>query len=250
MTRKLLLAALTVCLFAASAFAASGAVASGATTDRGAIPGAYIVTLVDAASPDRVANEHARDHGVQVSHIYRYALRGYAANMSAAAAQRVARDPRVEALVPDRPVSAYGKPPKETPPPPETIPTGVARTGGPRGAGAAVAVIDTGIDLDHPDLNVSSLGRNCTTERNTDDGNGHGTHVAGTIGAIDNEIGVVGVAPGTPVIAVKVLTRSGSGSWSSVICGVDWVTAHADTIKVANMSLGGTGGEGSCIDGG
>jgi subtilisin family serine protease len=108
-----------------------------------------------------------------------------------------------------------------------------------------VAIIDTGIDLDHPDLNVSA---NCwfsaygPNRADADDGNGHGTHVAGTVGAIANTSGVRGVAPGAELCPVKVLDNSGSGAWSSIIAGIDYVTARRNAgvkIKVANMSLGG-----------
>ncbi|MGH3361282.1 MAG: S8 family serine peptidase, partial [Nocardioides sp.] len=111
-----------------------------------------------------------------------------------------------------------------------------------------VAIIDTGIDLDHPDLNVHTAGaRNCSKGRSADDGNGHGTHVAGTVGARDNAGGVVGVAPGARLWPVRVLDNRGSGPWSAVICGVDYVAAHANVIEVANMSLGGTGSDaGGC----
>ena len=110
-----------------------------------------------------------------------------------------------------------------------------------------VAVIDTGIDFQHPELNVIG-GVNCTTRifravcvDGGDDDHYHGTHVAGTIGALDNDEGVVGVAPGARLWAVKVLNSSGSG-WSSwIIAGIDWVAANANTIEVANMSLGGSG---------
>ncbi len=110
------------------------------------------------------------------------------------------------------------------------------------GAGLTAWVIDTGIDLDHPDLNVD-VGRSANfiwRGRNTpNDGNGHGTHVAGTIGAIDNECDVVGVAAGATVVAVRVLDNSGSGSYAGVIAGVDYVAANAAADDVANMSLGG-----------
>jgi subtilisin family serine protease len=78
---------------------------------------------------------------------------------------------------------------------------------------------------------------------NWSDDNSHGTHVAGTIGALNNSYGVVGVAPGTPIYPVKVLNSTGSGSWSQIICGIDWVTANGPSlgIKAANMSLGGSG---------
>ncbi len=110
-----------------------------------------------------------------------------------------------------------------------------------------VAVIDTGVDFQHPDLNVVG-GVNCTGKiffatcvNGGDDDHYHGTHVAGTIGALDNGIGVVGVAPGARIWAVKVLNKNGSGYSSWIIAGIDWVAAHAATIKVANMSLGGSG---------
>jgi subtilisin family serine protease len=77
------------------------------------------------------------------------------------------------------------------------------------------------------------------TESTPDDQNGHGTHVAGTVAAIDNSIGVVGVAAGATVISVRVLDRRGSGSYSGVIAGIDHVAANGKTGDVANMSLGG-----------
>jgi hypothetical protein len=102
-------------------------------------------------------------------------------------------------------------------------------------------IVDSGIDLDHEDLNVdvarsaTFLGGNSTP----DDQNGHGTHVAGTVAAKNNTVGVVGVAAGAPVVAVRVLDRRGSGSYSGVIAGVDYVAASAGNGDAANMSLGG-----------
>jgi subtilisin family serine protease len=105
-------------------------------------------------------------------------------------------------------------------------------------------VLDTGIDLDHGDLNVASYGFNAfTSGRDSgapNDLNGHGSHVAGTIAAIGgNGIGVKGVAAGALVVSVKVLDRNGSGSWSGIIAGVDYVGANGSPGDVANMSLGG-----------
>jgi subtilisin family serine protease len=212
------------------------------------IPGGYIVTL-RSGDPAAAGGDAARRHGADVVHVYRHALRGYAARMSARAAAAVARQSDVASVVADRTVSASA----------QTLPTGndridaelsSARAGDGTGSvGVDVAVIDTGIDLSHPDLTVSG-GRNCNNGRSFNDGNGHGTHVAGTIGAKDNGIGVVGVAPGARLWAVRVLNNNGSGSWSSVICGIDWVTANAGTIEVANMSLGGSGSDTGCNDGG
>jgi len=99
-----------------------------------------------------------------------------------------------------------------------------------------VAVLDTGI-AKHRELNIKG-GKACVGS-GYGDGYGHGTHVAGTIAAKDNTRGVVGVAPGARLWAVKVLNNSGGGSWSSVICGLDWVYAHRTMIDVVNMSFGG-----------
>ena len=104
-------------------------------------------------------------------------------------------------------------------------------------------MIDTGIDLDHPDLNAIS-GKDCVHPGTTaEDDNGHGTHVAGTIARRNTGAGVVGIVPGMMLYAVKVLAANGSGMWSQVFCGIDWVTANAAAlnIKVANMSLVGVG---------
>jgi subtilisin len=205
----------------------------------------YIVTLRPGTSPRAVATEQARAEGAQVQHVYSHALLGYAARMSAASAARLAHDPRVLAVVADRPVHIDA----------QTLPTGINRIDGElsstvsgNGSGSVnvdVAVIDTGIDLTHPDLNVVG-GVNCNTGSSYNDDNGHGTHVAGTIAAKDDGNGVVGVAPGARLWAVRVLSNSGTGSWSQVICGIDWVTARASTIEVANMSLGGVGSDNTC----
>src|SRR5262249_28275922 len=99
----------------------------------------------------------------------------------------------------------------------------------------------------HPDLKRFKAGpKNCSTGRSGKDGNGHGPHVSGTIGALDNGIGVVGVAPGARLWPVRVLNNAGSGSFADVICGIDYVTAHASEIEVANMSLGGPGSDSVC----
>ncbi len=208
--------------------------------DAGRIPGAWIVTLDEGTTPARVAADHGRQHGAEVDHVYQHALKGYAARMSEQAASRVAQDPRVRSVQPDRVVTALE----------QTVPTGIARIDGDsssaasgNGAGSVdvdVAVIDTGI-AKHADLTIAG-GKNCSTGKSYDDGNGHGTHVAGTIGAKDDGNGVVGVAPGARLWAVRVLDNRGSGSWSAVICGVDWVTGKGG-IEVANMSLGGGGSE-------
>jgi PKD repeat protein len=160
--------------------------------------------------------------------------------MPLAVAQRLARDPDVAYVEQDVVARAV-----------ETLPSGVSRIEAhlntmPGSVNVKVAVVDTGVDLDHQDLNVvqgvdCTGGSGCSSSATAgDDGNGHGTHVAGTIGAIDNDIDVVGVAPGTPIVAVKVLGDDGSGSFDDVIAGINWVTAQGD-IPVINMSLSGIG---------
>jgi subtilisin len=108
-----------------------------------------------------------------------------------------------------------------------------------------VAVLDTGIDLDHPEFSGRIVGgTNCFDPTlSADDDNGHGTHVAGTIAAALNGSGVAGLASSAVLVPVKIMDAYGTGSWSSVICGVDYVTANAATlgITVANMSIGGGG---------
>lgn len=135
------------------------------------------------------------------------------------------------------------------PPPPQVTPWGITRTGadqvwgGATGAGVKVVIIDTGIDKDHPDLAVAG-GVNFVAKSPTrpadpskwDDDNGHGTHVAGTVAALDNARDVVGMAPSAELWACKALDRNGSGYVSWIVACIDWAAANG--MQVANMSLG------------
>jgi subtilisin family serine protease len=206
--------------------------------------------------------------GFRATHIYSAALRGFAASLSAEQIADLQSDPSVAYVESDAVVTidaqapgrgqwsadvsgdgvAPGYEPVDSIMAAQVLPWGIRRIGADRGyavagdgagavQGVTVYVIDTGVAA-HPDLmrvkHVSFIkGKN-------DDCNGHGTHVAGTIAAIDNSAGVVGVAPGAPIVGVKVLDCSGSGTISGVIKGVDWVTANAGSPAVANMSLGGS----------
>jgi subtilisin family serine protease len=212
----------------------------------------YIVSLRPGTELSTTINGLSQRLAFVPDHVYSHALRGFAASLNAQQVAALAADPAVRTIVADQAVEAIA----------QTLPTGINRIQADASSQAsgngsdalnlpAVAVIDTGIDTNHPDLNVVG-GKNCSSGRSFEDGNGHGTHVAGTIGARDDASGVVGVAPGVPLYAVRVLNNAGSGSWASVICGVDWVVANAATrgIKVANMSLGGSGSDGNCSDGG
>jgi subtilisin family serine protease len=231
------------------------------------IPDHYIVVLNE--SVDRlpaVASDMARQHAGTVLLTYGTALRGFSMRMSAQAAARLARDQRVAYIeqdqvvslrVPQRPV-ALAKPDKpgggkkggggggdacasEPDYEGHSGLWGIAQVnGGVNGSGRTVWVIDTGIDSDHCDLTVGTQGADFTGSRKGwEDQHGHGTHVAGTIAAKSNGFGVIGVAAGATVEAVRVLDRRGSGRWSWVIAGIDFVAANAAAGDVANMSLGG-----------
>ncbi len=230
-------------LLAAAIAAAASFSAVPATA--GAAAGDYLVIYDrSVSSPAAETARQERARGFNARFEYGHAVKGFAARLGPGQVEALRDDPDVAAVVPDRPVHAT-----EALAPGEPLPpTGVRRI---RAAtadtvseeGAAVAVLDTGIDLDHPDLSAVDA-VNCVPGGTTaDDDNGHGTHVAGTISAANNGSGVVGVAPGTTLYAVKVLDDEGDGSWASVICGLDWVAANASThdIAVANMSLGGPG---------
>jgi subtilisin len=203
-----------------------------------------VVFYDDERDVDGLAEAHGRAYGAEVSARYHSALKGYAATIPQARIDDVRRDPRVAFVSDDREVEALA----------QTLPTGANRIDAELSThyssnswGIAVAVIDTGSGP-HADLNIAG-GVNCQSGKSFSDGNGHGTHVAGTIGAINNDSGVVGVAPGIPIYSVRVLDNRGSGRFSNIICGIDWVTKNAASlhIKVANMSLGGAGtDDGNC----
>ncbi|MER5394441.1 S8 family serine peptidase [Saccharopolyspora sp. NPDC002686] len=234
---------------AAFALIGASAIPAQAEFDSGAA-GRYIVVLKDGADSNLLSRLHTDQLGVSVDHIYRSAVSGYSAVMTESTKNRLERDPSVAWIQPDREVRATE----------QTTPTGVDRADADLSGTAVidgkddrvdvdVAVIDTGVDLDHPDLNVNRAGaKNCSLlGLNPDDRNGHGSHVAGTIGALDDGQGVVGMAPGARIWPVKVLNDAGAGSTSDVVCGIDYVAAHADEIEVANMSLGGAGSDdGNC----
>lgn len=161
--------------------------------------------------------------------------------------------PDIEFSIVNPSLSVNAKPGGGTvaPQPPQSVPWGIAAiksraaNGINRGAGVKVCVIDTGVDKIHPDLQANIAGgrnfvfaKGTVDPNNWSDDNGHGSHVAGTIAALDNSIGVVGVAPDAKIYAVKVLNSRGSGSLSDVADGVGACVAAG--AKVINMSLGAT----------
>ncbi len=238
-------ATLTLTLAGAILLACSGMVLAQGVAFRGqgtesSGPERYIVVLDDAGqtSPGQEANEHARRYGLQVSHVYQSALKGYAAVIPNERVAGVRNDERVAYVEQDQLMtSTY-----------QALPWGINRidadvssTQAGNGSGTITNVnayiIDTGIDRTHPDLNV--VGHvNFHGGKNTDC-DGHGTHVAGTVAAKDNASDVVGAVPGAPLTGIKVLGCNGGGWTSNIIKGVDWVTAKSIKPAVANMSLSG-----------
>jgi subtilisin len=230
------LSSTVILAFGGNAFAAAG--------DK--IPGKYIVVLAPQANPQAVAARH----GAAVEAVYTDALHGFAGAVPEARLKHLQADPDVVLIEADVEVQAFkgdvvvtgGDSPSPTVNG-ETLPTGIMRSGINSRADVSavgVAVLDTGISLNHPDLNIAGGTSFMRGGKSGNDDNGHGSHVAGTIAAKLNGAGVRGVAPNARLFAVKVLDRFGSGSLSAIISGIDWVTrnAAAKGIQVANMSLG------------
>jgi subtilisin len=218
----------------------------GELPDAGVVPGRYIVVLKEGANRAAVVARHA----VIPDFVYSAVLNGFAGVIPPARLARMQVDPDVALIEPDQVATIIGKPSKPPPEQPkQVLPTGISRIGltqpsSIKASAVGIAIIDTGIDLDHPDLNVVGDVTFVFRTKSGDDDHGHGTHCAGIAAAINNEIGVIGVAPSAPLYAVKVLNAQGSGTYSAIIAGVDWVKLHANDagkppIKVANMSLGG-----------
>lgn len=187
-----------------------------------------------------------RTHGFRADHVYSAALRGFAGRLTASQLVALQSDPMVAYVEADGAMSivqrgaASGKGGGGTTEPPQVMPWGIARIGAQYKSPVTTVhayIIDTGIDTQHKDLRVINH-VNFAGGPNKDC-NGHGTHVAGTVAAVDNSIGVVGVASSAPLTGVKVLGCGGSGTTSGVIKGIDWVTGAAILPAVANMSLGG-----------
>jgi subtilisin family serine protease len=216
----------------------------------------YIVLFRDGADADREIGRLSRGLDIRPDHAYNSAVQGFSARLNAHQLAVVQADPSVALVEVDRVVQLEA----------QTLPTGVDRVdadlsstakidGLDERVDADIAIIDTGIQADHPDLNVAG-GHNCINADPADwvDGNGHGTHVAGIAAAKDNEIGVVGVAPGARLWAVRVFDSSGFSLLSWIVCGIDWVTSQKDPIdstkplfEAANMSLRDAGSnDGNC----
>jgi len=201
-----------------------------------------IVTCQRGVDVDALVQEF----GLTPSCIYRHALTGFAAPMDSAAIQRLKQDGRVRAVEKDglvAPCIVWNF---------SHMPSGIARMGltnfpvaytslDPQRINVDVAVLDSGIDPLHPDLDVYQSVGFADPGYNGVDWNGHGTWVAGIIGAIRDFFGTVGVAPGVRLWSVQVMGPTQSG-WTNIIAGIDYIAQHADQISVVNASLGPTPG--------
>ncbi len=216
------------------------------------IPSQYIIVFKDNITTDSAATRlMSKFKGLNEIHRYRHALHGMAVKIPQRLLKLIATDPNIAYIEPDVRVSINA----------QTLPRGVNRInaeldpvanidGIDDRVDADIAILDTGIDLDHPDLNVfrytyckvTGINVNCAdNDAGANDVNSHGTHVAGIAAALDNTSSVVGVAPGARLWAIKVLEDDGTGSGSQIIAGVDYVTQYASDIEVANLSLTGGG---------
>ncbi|HKP30533.1 MAG TPA: S8 family serine peptidase [Gemmatimonadales bacterium] len=200
-----------------------------------AISGRFIVTLREGVSPDAVAAEH----GVRPDFVYQRALNGFAGGMSDLARNGLLRDARVLRVEQDGTMEAFGSQSNATwgldRIDQRALPLNSTYNYTSTGSGVTAYIIDTGIRFSHNEFGGrATSGFDAVDGGSADDCNGHGTHVAGTVGG-----STWGVAKGVNLVAVRVLNCSGSGSTSGVIAGIDWVTTHHASKSVANMSLGG-----------
>lgn len=209
----------------------------------GSVSGSYIVTLKGGTNaPSPAGRSIAEKYGARISHAYGTALNGYAVTVDEKQARRLAADSRVASVVQDTRVALDHS--QKNPPSwgldridQRGLPLNKSYTW-PESAGKGVTayVIDTGIRITHKDFGGrASYGWDFVgNDKTAKDGNGHGTHVAGTIAGAK-----YGVAKKTKVVAVRVLDNNGAGTTAQVIAGIDWVTKHARKPAVANISLGG-----------
>ncbi len=236
----------TVLVGAVTLAVPGGALAARGSSGGASVASSYVVVYKNSVSASATTDKLTAHAGIKPTFTYGSAFKGLAAKLTSGQLKSVKADPNVAYVEPDVTFKAAGWAALA---PGETEPVGLGRIGAATttqvhtASGVGVAVLDTGIDLKNSDLRAVS-GINCIKSGTAaQDDNGHGTNVAGIIGAEDQGAGVVGVAPWTTLYSVKVLDSKGSGTLSQILCGINWVTANAAAlnIKVANMSLDGSG---------
>jgi subtilisin family serine protease len=212
----------------------------------------YIVAFspaINSRTPSRISLDQVSKNVLQRNTIDVSALKqsyagepgGFIAKISAAEAELLRHDEAVEAVEPDRIISLGSC---FTVVAPRLVTWNINRVGYGNGIGKTAWIIDSGIDFDHPDLTVDQTRSKSFVEGQTsaDDQNGHGTHVAGIIGAKNNNIGVMGVASGASLVALKVLDKDGEGNLSYIIQALAYINTMASAGDVVNMSVGGESG--------
>ncbi len=209
----------------------------------GSVSGSYLVTLKGGTkAPSAAGKGLAEKYGAKISHTYGTALNGYAVKANERQARLLAADSQVASVAQDTRITldrvqlnppSWGLDRLDQ----ASLPLSKSYTSPESGgSGVTVYVIDTGIRITHKDFGGrASYGWDFVdNDATAQDGNGHGTHVAGTIAGT-----TYGVAKKAKVVAVRVLDDAGAGTTSQVIAGIDWVTRHAHKPAVANLSLGG-----------
>ena len=198
---------------------------------------ALTTTLQKTSEISRNILERNKIRSSAIKRIFQGKPGGFVAHLSTDEAGRLKKDPTIEIIEPDRVVALSTC---FTVAEPRLVTWNVKRTGFGDGTGKTAWIIDTGIDFDHPDLTVDQARSRSFIDSilSADDDNGHGTHIAGVIGAKNNGIGVMGVAAGATLVSLKALNKDGSGELSAIIEALGYVSANGHAGDVVNLSIG------------